>query len=523
MPLTFLTWVLAFLPIIVVLVLMMGFRWGGSRAGAAGWFTAVLLALLRFGAGPLLVAYTQSKAVLLSLDVLYIVWTALLLFHIANEAGAIRIISDALLSVTGDRTIQGLLLGWLFVSFMQGTGGFGVPIAVTAPLLVGVGFSPAQAVLMAAIGHSWGVNFGSMASSFQTMIAVTGLEGSFLASDAALFLGIACYACGIIVAVIAGGWKGMFRSLPFIAVLGTVMSVTQYLLVTNGMWTLGTTGAALAGLTVAILILRFKAAHSAKPAATATEQVVPASPNHKLLIAVSAYIILVILAFGVNLIPPVEDFLGKISFTLNFPELSTSTGFITPAETGRTIHVFSHPGAVLTYASIIAYWIYRKAGFLKPKAYQKVFSSVGKGAIKSSLGIIAMVGMATIMSHTGMTKLLAQGLSEGLGRNLYPLAAPLIGALGSFITGSNNNSNVLFAGLQMNTAQLLGLSVSAILGAQTAGGSLGSVFSPAKVIVGCSTVGLSNQEGPVMSRILLYGMLVISLMCVVSFILAGAR
>ena len=205
MPLTFLTWVLALLPIIVVLVLMMGFRWGGSRAGVAGWFSAVLLALIRFGAGPLLVAYTQSKAVLLSLDVLYIIWTALLLFHIANEAGAIRIISDALLSITGDRTIQGLLLGWLFVSFMQGTGGFGVPIAVTAPLLVGVGFSPVQAVLMAAIGHSWGVNFGSMASSFQTMIAVTGLEGSFLAPDAALFLGIACYACGIIVAVIAGG------------------------------------------------------------------------------------------------------------------------------------------------------------------------------------------------------------------------------------------------------------------------------------------------------------------------------
>ncbi|MEM5773421.1 MAG: L-lactate permease, partial [Anaerolineaceae bacterium] len=101
--------------------------------------------------------------------------------------------------------------------------------------------------------------------------------------------------------------------------------------------------------------------------------------------------------------------------------------------------------------------------------------------------------------------------------------APLIGALGSFITGSNNNSNVLFAGLQMNTAQLLGLSVTAMLGAQTAGASLGSVFSPAKVIVGCSTVGLSSQEGPVMSRILTYGMLVILLMCVVSVILAGVR
>jgi lactate permease len=128
MNLTFFNWILAFFPIILILILMLGFRWGGSKAGSAGWFITMLIGVLRFGAEPKLIAYSQTKGILLALDVLYVIWSALLLFQVANEAGAIQIISDALLSVTSDRTMQGLLLGWLFVSFLQGMGGFGVPL-----------------------------------------------------------------------------------------------------------------------------------------------------------------------------------------------------------------------------------------------------------------------------------------------------------------------------------------------------------------------------------------------------------
>ncbi|MBG0770714.1 MAG: L-lactate permease, partial [Anaerolineaceae bacterium] len=156
-------WLLAFLPVLVVVVLMLVFRWGGSRAGGLGWFTAVIVAVLAFGAGFELLAYAQVKAVLLSLDVLFIIWSALLLFNIAREAGAIRMIGRALPAMTGDRTMQSLLIGWLMVSFLQGMGGFGVPVAVCAPLLVGLGYSPVQAVAMAAIGHGWAVSFGSLA------------------------------------------------------------------------------------------------------------------------------------------------------------------------------------------------------------------------------------------------------------------------------------------------------------------------------------------------------------------------
>jgi lactate permease len=130
-----------------------------------------------------------------------------------------------------------------------------------------------------------------------------------------------------------------------------------------------------------------------------------------------------------------------------------------------------------------------------------------------------MVGVATVMMHSGMTTLLAQGLSVSVGRDLYPVVSPFIGALGAFITGSNNNSNVLFAVLQQNTAELLNLSVPLILAAQTTGGSIGSVLAPAKVIVGSSTVGLAGKEGIVMRKLLSYGLIAIGVVAIATLIL----
>jgi len=505
MPLTLLTWLLALLPVLVILVLMLGLKWGGSKAGAVGLVVALLVAVLFFGAGGKLIAVSQGKGLLLTFDVLYIIWTALLLFHIADEAGAVRIIGQALPRLTTDRMMQGLLLGWLFASFLQGMGGFGVPVAVAAPLLVGLGFSPVQAVIMACIGHGWAVNFGSLATSFQTLMAVTGLPGELLAPDSALLLGLSAIACGSVVAFVAAGWKGLLRALPAVLVLSAVMGGVQYLLVTNGLWTLGATGGAMAGLIVGIGVARLPLYHG--PAAQ-TEH--PQAP----LVAFSAYAVLILLAFGINLIPPVNALLDSIQVNFQFPAVSTAFGWATPAEPGRAINIFGHPGALLLYSSIIAYLIYARAGYYKPGALPRILRKTYKGAVNSSLGILAMVGMAVIMSHSGMTNLLAQGLSVSFGAAVYPAVAPFIGALGAFITGSNNNSNVLFAALQMRTAELLGLDVPLILGAQTAGGSLGSVMAPAKVIVGCSTVGLGSSEGVVMGKILIYGLIPVALVAV---------
>lgn len=523
MELNLLTWMLALLPVLVVLVLMLGFKWGGSRAGAAGWIAAVWIAWLFFAAGPRLIAYTQAKAVLLSLDVLYIIWTALLLYHTADEAGAVRMIGVSLPRLTADRTMQGLLIGWLFASFLQGMGGFGVPVAVAAPLLVGLGFNPVQAVVMACIGHGWAVNYGSLATSFQTLMAVTGLPGELLAPDSAWLLGLSAFVCGAIVALVAGGWRGLLRSLPAVLVLGSVMAFSQYVLAVNRLWNLGATGSAMLGLLAGIGVCRlpfYRGNPKNAPAADFSHLNGGDGKPRSLKLSLSAYAILVVLTFAINLIPPLNAFLDQIQLNLTFPELRTGLGWVTPAGPGRSISLFGHTGSILLYASLISYFIYRRAGYYRPAAATRIGEKTVKGAVNSSLGILAMVGMAVIMSHAGMTNLLALGMSRSFGAAAYPLIAPFIGALGAFITGSNNNSNVLFAVLQMRTAELLGLSIPLILGAQTAGGSLGSILAPAKVIVGCSTVGLSDREGEVMAAVIRYGLIPIGIVALAAWLAA---
>ncbi|MFL7790920.1 MAG: L-lactate permease, partial [Anaerolineae bacterium] len=141
----FLDWLLSFSPILAILILMLGFRWRGLQAGAVGWLIALLVAALRFGAGWELLAYAQFKGLLLTLFVVYIIWGALLFFRVTEEAGAVKAVGAWLPRLTPDRGLQALLLGWVFSTFLQGVGGFGVPVAVVAPLLIGLGFPPVAA------------------------------------------------------------------------------------------------------------------------------------------------------------------------------------------------------------------------------------------------------------------------------------------------------------------------------------------------------------------------------------------
>ncbi|MEA3327550.1 MAG: L-lactate permease [Chloroflexota bacterium] len=518
LPLSIWTWLMAFLPVLVVVLLMLIFRWGGSRAGAMGWFTALLIAVLFFGARFELLAVAQIKAVLLSLDVLYIIWPALLLFNIAREAGAIRMIGYALPGLTDDKVMQSLLIGWLMASFLQGMGGFGVPVAVVAPLLVGLGFAPIQSVAIASFGHGWAVTFGSLATSFQSLMAVTGLPGEMLAPLTALLLGIACLPSGLLVALIGSGWKGLKHALVPVALISAVMGVVQYLLATNGLWTLGATGASIAGLLVMLGWLHLPIGQQeveSKPNVVKN----PEDAGKNLWLSLFAYGLLVVLAFTVNLIQPVQAFLSQVSFTLAFPETITEFGWTTTAGDGRVINFFIHPGAILLYTCVIAFVFYRAFGYIKKGAISRILKRVVKSGLNSSLGILAMVGVASIMLHSGMTYLLAEGLSVSVSRHFYPAVAPFIGALGAFITGSNNNSNVLFAVLQQNAAALMNLSIPLILAAQTAGGALGSVLAPAKVIVGCSTVGLSGEEGSVMRKMLFYGAFTIGMVALTAFVI----
>ncbi|MFZ5821626.1 MAG: L-lactate permease [Chloroflexota bacterium] len=491
---------LASLPILIILALMMGFRWGAVRAGAAGYLAAFSIAALFFGADGTILAYAHTKALLLSVDVLLIIWAAYLLFRVADEAGAVRVIGVALPGLTADKGMQALLIGWVFASFLQGAGGFGVPVAVTAPLLAGLGFNPLAAVLIPSVGHGWAVTFGSLGSSFNALLSATGLDAATLAPFSALFLGLAGLLTGPMVAHVADGWRGVRRLLVPALVIGAVMGLTQYAVAVGaGLWNLGAFTGGLAGLAASVWIARWGQSPIRGQASKGGER----GGGRRLLVALSAYLVLVALTVVILLVPPVKAWMGQVVVQIPFPETVTRLGYASPAGMSHPMPVFTHTGAILVYAGVISFFIYEREGLYRGGAAGRILGGTLRAMLPSSLGIVEMVAMAAIMQQGGMTEALAQGLASAAGA-FFPLVAPWIGAVGAFMTGSNTNSNVVFAGLQMRTAELLGCNLPVILAAQTAGAALASVAAPTKVVVGASTAGMAGKEGEVLRALSVY-------------------
>ncbi|MGW8249698.1 MAG: L-lactate permease, partial [Anaerolineales bacterium] len=370
------SFILAITPIALILFLMVGLRWGAARGAGAGYLAALAIAILYFGAGPELLAYAHMRALMLSLDVLLIIWAAFLLYRVADEAGAIRTIGQALPHLTDDKGMQALIVGWVFATFLQGVGGFGVPVAVIAPIMVGLGFTPLAAVVIPSIGHGSAVTFGSLGSSFQALIAATGLPGEVLVSAAAFFLGVSGLLVGWMVAHAAGSWPAVRRLFWAVLILGLVMSVTQYVVAVSGFWNIGAFVSGIVGLMVGFpLARRFRSQEL---------------DNSKLdlralLIAISGYLVVIVFILMVQLIPALSDFLGQVVIQVKFPEVSTSLGYVTPAGASRKIPVFRHTGVVLFYAVMVAYLIYRAAGLYQPGAVRRILNGTVQKVLSSTV------------------------------------------------------------------------------------------------------------------------------------------
>jgi lactate permease len=399
-PLTIWNILLAVAPILVVLYLMIGRHWGGSKAGPAGMATAVLISLLFFGADLPLQGVALAKSVLLAWFVLYIIWMALLLYHTVNEAGVIEIIGAELPGLAQDRPAQALLIAWLLGSFLQGATGFGVPAAVVAPLLLGMGFAANTAVVMALLGHSWAVTFGSLGSSFVSLMAATGLPGEILAGPAAVLLGICGLGCGAGVLWLAGGLTALRQRGLFLISFSLIMGVTQWGIAQLGLYTLASFGAGFVGLLMGVFYL------------LRTNTQAQAFNGRRLLQAFTPYLLLIVIIVMGELV--LDDVLGVVQINPTFPEVVTRFGWLTPEGTGRSINLFGHAGALLLYTSLITFFWFKRRPLKANVVYngRLIAQKTLKGSIKPTIGIYTLIAMALIMQHAGMTQLLAEALSS---------------------------------------------------------------------------------------------------------------
>jgi len=499
---------LAFLPILSILILMLGLRWKSTRAGVVSWALALIIAWLRFGAGPRVLWWAQVRGFFLAIYVLYIIWGALFFYRASEATGTIAAMGKLIRRLSPNRALQVLLLAWGLASFLQGVGGFGVPVAVIAPLMAGMGFPLVAAVAMPSLGHAWSVSFGSLGSSFFALMAATGLPGDLLAPWSAIHLGLSCLLLGAATLWVAGGKIALRQAILPLLIMGVTMAGVQWLAAWAGLWNIAAMLGALAGLLVGGLWAHWRTPQTWEGLET----------REMLRTALIPYGVLLVLIFATKFIPSLQALLDVVTLQIEVPALETARGWLVPADPTRSISLFGHTGAILIYASLLTLVLGRRWGELEQGEVKAVLGKVVRGGLSSTLGILSMVALASTMDHAGMITLLAREMAQAAGA-LLPLISPFIGALGAFVTGSNTNSNVLFAALQQEAANALGYSVPLILAAQNAGAAIGSTFAPAKIIVGCSTVDLEEGEGETIRQLLRYDIPVLAVLALLTWAL----
>ena len=499
--------VLAALPIVVLMATILGLRWSGPRAGAISWLVVAAVALIFFGADERLLAIGSAKGLSLSLFVLPIIWSAVLLYNVVDQLGGIQVIGSTMTRLVGDPLAQALVVGWAFAGFMQGIAGFGVPVAVVAPLLVIMGFRPSKAAAIVLVGHAWAVTFGSLGSSYYTIQLVTEIDGKVLGPHMAAVFALPTILTGFAVAHLQGGVASVRRGTPAILVMGGAMAI--------GVWAMALIGSAqiaaivpgLIGCGVGWLVFR-------TPLLARRPQPVVASPEsyhgepHRdtgpgFHLAFLPYYLL--LAFSIlSQIPAIKELGSGWYWGLDFPATVTGLGFAVDAEEAYArIGLLRHPAPLIILSLAVTLVAYRVMGRWRHGATATASRRTYAQCVPTSVGVAAMVMMALVMTDVGMTALLGRAIAQGTGP-MFAIFSPYIGALGTFMTGSNTNSNVLFGALQVETASALGIGVVTVASVQSIGGSLGSAIAPAKVLVGTAIVGLGGKESEVLRRTIPY-------------------
>ncbi len=524
MPLNILNWTLALSPVLVLLggILLRG--WKTSKAGAFSWFVAVFIAWRFFNCDARLLALANSKGMSLALYVLLIIWSAIFLYNVVEGAGAIKVISGAMQRVSEDGLVQCLLLAWCFSSLLQGIAGFGVPVAVVAPIMVEMGFNPAIAVSACLVGHSWSISFGSMGSSYNSIQLVTGIPGEVIGPCMAMVFSVAIFSTGFAVSHIYAGAKGLKKGLPLVLLVGTVMSFALWFMNRIGIAQLATLMAGAGGcLVLGVWALIHREGQSCPKLGRAVETGETEMVFGR---AASPYFAVIFLTLFSQL-PGLKKALAPYSIGLDYPAVQTGMGYAVAAIAKYSkIQLFSHPAPILFLSALFGCWVYgRKKGALS-RGYGKMMADSARATVQkcvpTTVGIVTMVMMALVMSDSGMTNLIARGVA-GLFGKIYPIASPFVGALGTFITGSNTNSNIMFGVLQYDTALLLGESGVLLAAAQSVGGSLGVSISPSTIMMGTSNVGIGGRESEIMGKTIRYCLASIALVGVFVWILAKYR
>ena len=509
-PIDLLRWLFALLPIVVLLLLLAWLRWKAPEAGPVGLLVTIVVAVILFEAPYETLVVAAGKGIWDAVPILVVIFGALLLFRIGSAAGALHALRVGIQSHSENQIFLVLAFGWVFATFTQGIAGFGAPIAIVAPILVALGVKPVYAVIMPLIGHAWGNFFGTVGIGWLATLQVVDVEDAqAYGLMTSLLLVIPILAGPLAIAWMLGRMPAVRHALPMVLIISVIMGGGQigFVFLSPELSTFLASGLALIALYPLSRWKRYSKQSGVGELPAMTEEQDDEEgtkdPVMGLAYALAPYALLTVVAMIVLLVPAVESLLEQVSIAPAFPEVTTGFGVENEAEGNyEPFTPLTHAGGFLLISAGAAWLLYKLSGHFAAWREKSdpapVWASTVAASVPATVAVITFLVLASVMSHTGQTEVLALGIADTSPPLVYAVLANFIGIIGALVTSSSTASNVLFCPLQDTVAASQGQSQAGILAAQSVGGAVGNVISPANIVLGTTTAGIAGKEGDVL-------------------------
>lgn len=500
----FITFILALLPIIWLIIAMMVLKWATWKAAVGSAVIAVLEALFIWKTPAYTVGMSVVEGICMALwPIVLVIIAAVFTYNLVCKTGGMDVIKGMITSVTSDKRVLVLLVAWCFGGFMEGMAGFGTAIAIPAGMLMVMGFDPLFSCLVCLIANGIPTPWGSIGIPTVTLANVVGFTSTTGLStmqtiQSCLFMLL----CPILIVMVTGkGFKGMKGMWGITLASGLAFVIPMFIVSYFVGAELVMVVASVCSLLVTVLIAKHM---KPNPEYEMTGIEKKTYTSKEMLVAVAPFLLIFVFLLGTSkLVPPINSFLAKFSTTVYFVNDSTATTFAW----------INTPGVWIFICALI--------GGRIQKASWADFGSVFKATLKQMSGsvyvMLSVLACAKVMIYSGMISDISNFAIAVTGR-FYPFIAPWLGCLGTFVTGSGTSSGVLFGQVQLDAAEALGMNPYWVVALNSLGVGAGKMMSPQSIAIALSAVDKQGEDSKLLKMIMPYGLGFLLLMSILGYV-----
>ena len=496
------TLILAIVPVLLLIVLMAFFKMPGDRSSVISLIVTMLIALFgfHFAIDDLACSFLYGALKAVS-PILIIIVMAIFSYNVLLKTRKMEIIKQQFTSISTDKSIQVLLLTWGFGGLLEAMAGFGTAVAIPAAILISLGFKPVFSAVVSLIANSVATAFGAIGTPVLVLAKETSLDVQNLSTNVVLQLSVLMFLIPLVLLFLT---DPKLKSLPknlFLALLVGGVSLTSQYMAARYM---GAESPAIIGSILSIIVIVIYGKLTAPKEERARKNPLR---TKDILNAWSIYLLILLLIILTSpLFPGLRHTLENNWVTrISLPVGDSTLNY--------TISWLTHAGVLLFIGTFIG-------GLIQGAGVKEMFTVLWhtvKQLKKTFITVICRVGLSTIMDTAGMIAVIATALATATG-SLYPLFAPVIGCLGTFITGSDTSSNILFGKLQASVAGHINVSPDWLSAANTVGATGGKIISPQSIAIATSASNQQGKEGEILKAAIPYALAYVVITGVIVFI-----